>query len=35
VEQFLAAHPDDHVRLLGIDPKAKQRQLEQTIQKPE
>ncbi|NJL46954.1 MAG: hypothetical protein HC929_04935 [Leptolyngbyaceae cyanobacterium SM2_5_2] len=35
VEQFLADHPSDHVRLLGIDPKAKQRQLERIIQKPE
>ena len=35
VEQFLTDHPDDYVRLLGIDPKAKQRQLERMIQKPE
>ncbi|MEM9219844.1 MAG: ribulose bisphosphate carboxylase small subunit [Cyanobacteria bacterium P01_F01_bin.150] len=35
VEQFLADHPDDYVRLLSIDPNAKQRQLEQIIQKPE
>jgi carbon dioxide concentrating mechanism protein CcmM len=35
VEQFLAGHPGDYVRLLGIDPKAKQRQLERMIQKPE
>jgi carbon dioxide concentrating mechanism protein CcmM len=35
VEQFLTAHPSDYVRLLGIDPKAKQRQLERMIQKPE
>ena len=34
VEQFLTAHPSDYVRLLGIDPKAKQRQWEQMIQKP-
>ena len=34
VEQFLVNHPDDYVRLLSIDPKAKQRQLEQIIQKP-
>ncbi|MGD1903051.1 MAG: ribulose bisphosphate carboxylase small subunit [Geitlerinemataceae cyanobacterium] len=34
VEQFLASHPDDYVRLLGVDPKAKRRQLEQTIQRP-
>ncbi|EDX82867.1 ribulose bisphosphate carboxylase, small subunit [Synechococcus sp. PCC 7335] len=25
VEQFLSHHPDDYVRLLSIDPKAKQR----------
>ena len=35
VEQFLTDHPGDYVRLLSIDPKAKQRQLEQVIQKPE
>ncbi len=35
VEQFLASHPGDYVRLLSIDPKAKQRQLEKVIQKPE
>ncbi|NET05370.1 MAG: carbon dioxide concentrating mechanism protein CcmM [Merismopedia sp. SIO2A8] len=35
VEQFLANHPDDYVRLLSIDSGAKQRQLEQIIQKPE
>ena len=35
VEQFLSNHPDDYVRLLSIDPKARQRQLEQIIQKPE
>ncbi|MGD1927743.1 MAG: ribulose bisphosphate carboxylase small subunit [Leptolyngbyaceae cyanobacterium] len=35
VEQFLADHPGDYVRLLGIDSKAKQRQLERMIQKPE
>ena len=35
VEQFLASHPGDYVRLLSIDPKVKQRQLEQVIQKPE
>ncbi|MEL7329967.1 MAG: ribulose bisphosphate carboxylase small subunit, partial [Cyanobacteria bacterium J06559_1] len=34
VEQFLAHHPSDYVRLLSFDPKAKQRQLEQIIQKP-
>ena len=34
VEQFLTDHPDDYVRLLGIDAKAKQRQLERMIQKP-
>jgi carbon dioxide concentrating mechanism protein CcmM len=35
VEQFLTDHPSDYVRLLSVDPKAKQRQLEQIIQKPE
>ncbi|MEM6840209.1 MAG: ribulose bisphosphate carboxylase small subunit [Cyanobacteria bacterium P01_C01_bin.120] len=35
VEQFLTNHPSDYVRLLSIDPKAKQRQLERMIQKPE
>ncbi|ERN41294.1 carbonic anhydrase/acetyltransferase, isoleucine patch superfamily [Rubidibacter lacunae KORDI 51-2] len=35
VEQFLADRPGDYVRLLGIDPRAKRRQLERTIQKPE
>ncbi|MEO0491683.1 MAG: ribulose bisphosphate carboxylase small subunit [Cyanobacteria bacterium J06659_2] len=35
VEKFLANHPGDYVRLLSIDPRAKQRQLEQIIQKPE
>jgi len=35
VEQFLADHSGDYVRLLGIDPKAKQRHWEQMIQKPE
>ncbi|ESA35741.1 carbonate dehydratase [Leptolyngbya sp. Heron Island J] len=35
VEQFLASHPGDYVRLLSIDPGAKQRQLEKIIQKPE
>lgn len=35
VEQFLTDHPSDYVRLLSIDPKAKQRQLERMIQKPE
>ena len=35
VEQFLTDRPGDYVRLLGIDPKAKQRQLERMIQKPE
>jgi len=34
VEQFLIDHPSDYVRLLGIEPKAKQRQWEQVIQKP-
>ncbi|MFG6093734.1 ribulose bisphosphate carboxylase small subunit [Leptothoe sp. ISB3NOV94-8A] len=35
MEQFLANHPSDYVRLLSIDPRAKQRQLEKIIQKPE
>ncbi len=35
VEQFLTNHPSDYVRLLSIDPKVKQRQLETMIQKPE
>ncbi|NEZ61683.1 carbon dioxide concentrating mechanism protein CcmM [Leptolyngbyaceae cyanobacterium CCMR0082] len=35
VEQFLTHHPGDYVRLLSIDPRAKQRQLEKVIQKPE
>jgi carbon dioxide concentrating mechanism protein CcmM len=35
VEQFLVSHTDDYVRLLSIDPRAKQRQLEKVIQKPE
>ena len=34
VEQFLQAHPGDYVRLLGIDPKAKQLRLQRTIQRP-
>ena len=34
VKQFLTDHPSDYVRLLGIDPRAKQRHLERTIQKP-
>lgn len=34
VEQFLTHHSGDYVRLLSIDPKAKQRQLEKVIQKP-
>ncbi|MEM7066794.1 MAG: ribulose bisphosphate carboxylase small subunit [Cyanobacteria bacterium P01_B01_bin.77] len=35
VEQFLASHPGDYVRLLSIDPGVKQRQLEKVIQKPD
>ena len=35
VEQFLTDHPGDYVRLLSIDPRAKQRRLEHMIQKPE
>ena len=34
VEQFLTHHAGNYVRLLSIDPKAKQRQLEKIIQKP-
>ena len=34
VEQFLTHHPGNYVRLLSIDPKVKQRQLEKIIQKP-
>ena len=34
VEQFLKDHPGDYVRLLGVDAKAKERQLERMIQKP-
>ena len=33
VEQFLTEHPSDYVRLLSIDPKAKKRLLERTIQR--
>ncbi|MEM9091666.1 MAG: ribulose bisphosphate carboxylase small subunit [Cyanobacteria bacterium P01_F01_bin.53] len=35
VEQFLVGHSGAYVRLLSIDPKAKQRQLQKVIQKPE
>lgn len=35
VEEFLVDHSNDYVRLLGIDPKAKQRRWEKMIQKPE
>ncbi|MGD1950520.1 MAG: hypothetical protein ACFB14_12850 [Leptolyngbyaceae cyanobacterium] len=35
VEQVLVNHPGDYVQFLSIDPRAKQRQLEQIIQKPE
>ena len=35
IERFLAQHPGNYVRLLGIDPRAKQRQFEQLIQMPE
>ena len=35
VEQFLTDHSSDYVRLLSIDSKAKQRQWERLIQKPE
>ncbi|MBE9112831.1 ribulose bisphosphate carboxylase small subunit [Nodosilinea sp. LEGE 07298] len=34
IEQFLAQHSGDYVRLLGIDPRAKLRQFEQVIQTP-
>ncbi|WP_284681969.1 ribulose bisphosphate carboxylase small subunit [Adonisia turfae] len=34
VEQFLVSHPGDYVRLLSIDPRAKQRELEKIVQKP-
>ncbi|TVQ09378.1 MAG: hypothetical protein EA368_09675 [Leptolyngbya sp. DLM2.Bin27] len=34
IEQFLAAHSGNYVRLLGINPRAKQRQFEQVIQIP-
>ncbi|MGD1849605.1 MAG: ribulose bisphosphate carboxylase small subunit [Cyanophyceae cyanobacterium] len=34
VEQFLKEHPSEYVRLLGIDPKAKQLRLQRTIQRP-
>ncbi|WP_052049713.1 ribulose bisphosphate carboxylase small subunit [Leptolyngbya sp. KIOST-1] len=34
IEQFLATHSDNYVRLLGIDPRAKQRQLGHVIQMP-
>lgn len=35
VERFLTDHSQHYVRLLGVDPKAKQRRFEQTIQRPE
>ena len=35
VEHFLVSHSSDYVRLLSIDPKAKQRQLEKIIHKPD
>ena len=34
VESFLAEHGGDYVRLIGIDPKAKRRVLEQMIHRP-
>ena len=35
VEHFLGSHSGDYVRFLSIDPKAKQRQLEKIIHKPD
>lgn len=35
VEQFLADHSSNYVRLLSVNPRAKQRRLERIIQKPE
>ncbi len=34
LEQCLAEHPGEYVRLVGVDPKAKRRVLETTIQRP-
>lgn len=34
LEETLAEHPGEYVRLIGIDPKAKRRVLEEIIQKP-
>jgi len=34
IAEFLAAHPQDYVRLLGIDPNAKRRVLEMLIHNP-
>ncbi|HIK13327.1 MAG TPA: ribulose bisphosphate carboxylase small subunit [Oscillatoriaceae cyanobacterium M33_DOE_052] len=34
IEAFIAAHPGEYVRLIGIDPKAKRRVLEAVIQRP-
>ncbi len=34
LEETLAEHPGEYVRLIGIDPKAKRRILEEIIQKP-
>lgn len=34
LEQCLAQYPDESVRVIGIDPKTKQRVMEQIIQRP-
>lgn len=34
VEKYLSAHPQDYVRLIGVDPKAKRRVRELTIHRP-
>lgn len=34
LEQCLVQHPNEYVRLIGIDPKTKQRVMEQIIQRP-
>lgn len=34
LESFLAQHPSDYVRLVGVDPKAKKRIAESVIQRP-
>lgn len=35
IEATLAEHPTEYVRLIGVDPKAKRRVLEQIIQRPD